>query len=168
MRCAATVAVGLAGRDPVRLVGVGERPRGSGLDQGGRSVQGAGLTDQHFQVVVQATAWPTPASRTNARGMRDAFPLPPNNDGLKRTGLKCQCCGRTIVLAVEGLYSTPKRGSSQRFCSPACRQAAYRGRQAHVQEDTPTQQHGGRGRGLNPPAAPTGARSSRHPGANSG
>jgi hypothetical protein len=82
--------------------------------------------------------------------MRDAFPLPPNSDGLERTGLQCQCCARTIVLSVEGLYSTPTRGSSQRFCSPACRQAAYRRRQAQVLENAPAQHHGGRGRQLNP------------------
>jgi ribosomal protein L24E len=82
--------------------------------------------------------------------MRDASPLPPNSDGLQRTGLHCQCCGRIIVRSVEGLYSIPARGSSQRFCSAACRQAAYRRRQAQALENTPLQKHGGRGRHLSP------------------
>jgi len=47
------------------------------------------------------------------------------------------------------LTRTP-RGSAQRFCTPACRQAAYRRRRAHVAEDTPPQRHGGRDRHLNP------------------
>ena len=37
--------------------------------------------------------------------MRDASPLPPNNDGLSRTGLRCQCCGRLADnLAADGQY----------------------------------------------------------------
>jgi hypothetical protein len=67
--------------------------------------------------------------------MRDAFALPPNRDGLKRTGLQCQCCGHEIVLAVESVFARTPRGSAQRFCGPACRQAAYRRRQAHVEEN---------------------------------
>ena len=82
--------------------------------------------------------------------MRDAFPLPPNGDGLNRTGLKCQHCGREIVLSVEGVFNVPARGSTRRFCDPACRQAAYRRRQAQVPENTPAQQQGGRRRQLNP------------------
>ncbi len=97
--------------------------------------------------------------------MRDVFPLPPNRDGLERTGLQCQCCGRVIVLSVEGLFARIPRGSTQRFCTPACRQAAYRRRLAGVQENTPAQRQGGRGRQLNPSPAAAGARSSRHGGA---
>ena len=69
--------------------------------------------------------------------MRDAFPLPPNQDGLARTGITCQCCGRVIVVSVEGLFHTSERGSAQRFCDQACRQAAYRRRQADMPENTP-------------------------------
>ena len=54
------------------------------------------------------------------------------------------------------------------LCSPACRQAAYRRRQAQVTESSPAQLSGGRGRGLNPATAPGGARSNHHPGASSG
>lgn len=57
--------------------------------------------------------------------MRDAFPLPPNQDGLARTGITCQCCGRVTVLSVQGLFQTSARGSAQRFCDPACRQAVF-------------------------------------------
>jgi len=97
--------------------------------------------------------------------MRDAFPLPPNEGGLGRTGLHCQSCGRVIVLSVEDLFQTPARGSTRRFCEPACRQAAYRRRQADVPENTPAQRQGGRRRNLNPAAS--GATSSRQGGAKS-
>ena len=69
--------------------------------------------------------------------MRDAFPLPPNSHGLERTGLHCQCCGREIVLSVQGVFAYAPRGSARRFCDPACRQAAYRRRVASVEENTP-------------------------------
>ena len=68
-----------------------------------------------------ATASPTPAH--NEAAMRDAFPLPPNRHGQERTGLHCQCCGQEIVLAVEDVFALTPRGSAQRFCGPACRQA---------------------------------------------
>ncbi len=98
--------------------------------------------------------------------MRDASPLPPNSKGLQRTGLHCQCCGRIIVLSVQGLYSVPARGSSQRFCSAACRHtAAAKPRfsrtprsSSKVDEDDDS----------TPDPSSGGARSSRHPGANSG
>lgn len=99
--------------------------------------------------------------------MRNAFPLLPNQDGLARTGLTCQCCGRVIVISVEGLFQTPTHGSAQRFCDPACRQAAYRRRQADVPENTPAQRQGGRGRTLNPSSKPGGAKSKRQGGASS-
>jgi len=85
--------------------------------------------------------------------MRDAFPLPPAEHGFARTVLRCQCCGRLIVLGVEGLFNTPSRGSTRRFCTPACHQAAYRRRRAAAPEDTPAQHRGGRTRSLAPPNA---------------
>ncbi len=100
--------------------------------------------------------------------MRDAIPLPASRDGLQRTGLRCQCCGRVIVLSVEGLFTTATRGSTQRFCGPACRQAAYRRRRAQTPENTPAQHQGGRRRRLNPSPPPSGANPDRHPGASSG
>ncbi len=78
--------------------------------------------------------------------MRDA--LPPAPGGQPRTGFTCQACGHVVITAVEGLFTNPNRGSHQRFCSPACRQAAYRRRHADVAEDSPRQHTGGRSRQL--------------------
>jgi hypothetical protein len=78
--------------------------------------------------------------------MRDA--LPPSPAGYPRRGFTCQACGRLVVTDIEGLFTNPARGSSQRFCSPACRQAAYRRRRATVAENTPRQHTGGRTRQL--------------------
>lgn len=79
--------------------------------------------------------------------MRDALPEGP--DGLVRSGLVCGCCGRLVVTTVEGVFSNPAVGSVQRFCSAACRQAAYRRRLRGVAEDLPRQLTAGRGRRLN-------------------
>jgi len=77
--------------------------------------------------------------------MRDASAEP------VRQTLQCQCCQRTIVVAVEGLFANPRSGSPQRFCNAACRQAAYRRRKADVAETTTAQRSGGRDRRLRPP-----------------
>ena len=76
--------------------------------------------------------------------MRDA------SDSPARDIHRCQSCGADIVTAVEGLFRNPKPGSPRRFCSPACRQAAYRRRLAGVAETTPAQHDGGRNRSLKP------------------
>jgi hypothetical protein len=81
--------------------------------------------------------------------MRDA--LPEGVDGSARSGLACECCGRVVVTSVEGVFSNPAVGSVQRFCSAACRQAAYRRRLGGVAEDLPRQLTAGRGRRLNGP-----------------
>ncbi len=93
---------------------------------------------------------PTPAhaEHDQKNGMRDAYPLPRTEDGLARTWLACQCCGRLIILSVEGLFRSPSSGSIRRFCTPACRQAAYRRRRAAAPEDAPAQHRGGRRRKL--------------------
>jgi hypothetical protein len=78
--------------------------------------------------------------------MRDA--LPPNAAGHARHGFTCQSCGQLVVTDVEGLFSNPERGSTQRFCTPACRQAAYRRRHAGTAENDPRQHTGGRNRRL--------------------
>lgn len=78
--------------------------------------------------------------------MRDA--LPPSPHGAPRYGFRCQCCGQLTVTDVEGLFANPTRGSTQRFCSPACRQAAYRRRRVGATETQPRQHTGGRSRGL--------------------
>jgi hypothetical protein len=54
------------------------------------------------------------------------------------------------VTAVRGLFAARRSGSPQRFCSPACRQAAYRRLRASVAED-PLQRRGGGARRLAPP-----------------
>ena len=74
--------------------------------------------------------------------MSDAFPEP------CREGFICPTCGRFITTAIEGLFRDRKRGSPRRFCSPGCRQAAYRRRLAGAPEDTRLQHKGGRGRHL--------------------
>ncbi len=79
--------------------------------------------------------------------MRDALPSSPH--GHHRTGITCTLCRSTVVTAVEGLFHNPQRGRQQRFCSPACRQAAYRRRRAGAPETTPLQRDGGRDRSLN-------------------
>jgi hypothetical protein len=61
---------------------------------------------------------------------------------------RCQCCSRDTVIAVKGLFRNPKTGSPRRFCSPACRQAAYRRRKVGIAETAPAQLKGGRGRRL--------------------
>ena len=74
--------------------------------------------------------------------MRNASQLP------RRDGFICEHCGRFCVTAIDGVFSNPKVGSVRRFCDPACRQAAWRRRQAGVAENTPRQQSGGRRRRL--------------------
>ena len=74
--------------------------------------------------------------------MRDASEEP------GREGFTCPVCGRFITTALAGFWVTPKAGSPRRFCDPACRQAAYRRRQAGVAEGTPQQTSGGRDRCL--------------------
>ena len=80
------------------------------------------------------------ASRRSARTPLDEEP--------RRTSFTCACCGREVVTAIEGLFYNPTVGSKRRFCDAACRQAAWRRRQAGVGEATPLQRSGGRSRGL--------------------
>ena len=77
--------------------------------------------------------------------MRDASSRP------EREVSSCECCGRDTVIAVAGLFSNPRPGFPRRFCSPACRQAAYRRRRAGVAENAPIQRSGGRDRHLRDP-----------------
>jgi len=80
--------------------------------------------------------------------MRDA------SDPVRREGFWCSSCGRFKVTAIEGVFRNPPAGSPARFCSPRCRQAAYRRRRAGAAEDAPRQHRGGRGRRLGPNGAP--------------
>ena len=66
----------------------------------------------------------------------------------RRVGYICPPCGRFIATEVDGWSLRATRGSPPRFCSPSCRQAAYRRRQAGVAEDVALQLSGGRGRSL--------------------
>jgi hypothetical protein len=79
---------------------------------------------------------------TTPETLRDASREP------ARELFRCQCCGRDVVTAIDGLYRNPQPGSPRRFCDPACRQAAYRRRLAGVDESTPAQRDGGRRRRL--------------------
>jgi 23S rRNA G2445 N2-methylase RlmL len=74
--------------------------------------------------------------------MRDASNRPDRKVSI------CECCGSGTIIAIEGLFSNPQPGSPRRFCSPACRQAAYRRRRAGVAESTNLQPSGGRNRNL--------------------
>lgn len=65
-----------------------------------------------------------------------------------RHGFTCPVCGRFIVTAIDGLFADTAAGRPRRFCSPGCRQAAWRRRHAHVDETTPLQHRGGRARNL--------------------
>ncbi len=66
----------------------------------------------------------------------------------EREGFTCGCCGRTVTTAIAGLFANPRPGSPGRFCDSACRQAAYRRRQAGVAENVALQHRGGRSRSL--------------------
>jgi hypothetical protein len=77
-----------------------------------------------------------------AETLRDA------SDPPAREWFHCPSCNRDIVTAVKGVFRNPKSGSPQRFCSPSCRQAAYRRRKAGIAESTPGQFKGGRNRRL--------------------
>jgi hypothetical protein len=68
----------------------------------------------------------------------------------KPVGFVCPPCGRWISTGLDGLVLWAGTGSARRFCSPSCRQAAYRRRQAGVAEDLPLQLAGGRDRSLQP------------------
>ena len=85
-------------------------------------------------------------TETTPDGMRNAL-------GPVRHGVTCASCGAYTVIAIEGLFYNPPVGSPQRFCSPACRAAAWRRRRAGVTENTPRQRTGGRSRHLRPDTA---------------
>lgn len=67
---------------------------------------------------------------------------------VRRVGYICPPCGRFIATEVEGMALRAQRGSPPRFCSPGCRQAAYRRRRAGVSEEVRLQIGGGRDRSL--------------------
>ncbi len=78
-----------------------------------------------------------------------------------RVGFVCPPCGRFVPTSVQGVVLRDGRGSPPRFCSPSCRQAAYRRRQAGVPEDVALQFGGGRDRSLLRSGAETARRARR-------
>jgi hypothetical protein len=78
-----------------------------------------------------------------------------------RVGFVCPPCGRFVPTSVEGVVLRDGRGSPPRFCSPSCRQAAYRRRRAGVAEDMPLQLGGGRDRSLKQSGSETARRGRR-------
>ena len=63
-------------------------------------------------------------------------------------GFVCPPCGRFVRTDLDGVLLRARTGSKPRFCSPGCRQAAYRRRRAGVGEDAPLQHEGGAKRSL--------------------
>jgi len=61
-----------------------------------------------------------------------------------RSGFVCPPCGRFVRTDLDGVLFRTRTGSEPRFCSPGCRQAAYRRRRAGAREDAPLQHDGGR------------------------
>jgi hypothetical protein len=81
--------------------------------------------------------------------MRDASPTPDQPaQAPTRHGYTCASCGHFTLTGIDGLFSNPQPGSPPRFCSPACRTAAWRRRRAGAPEDAPRQHHGGPNRHL--------------------
>jgi len=71
-------------------------------------------------------------------------------------GFICPPCGRFIRTDLDGVVWRARTGSPPRFCSPGCRQAAYRRRRAGVDEGVHLQHRGGRNRSLEPRQEGTG------------
>ena len=72
----------------------------------------------------------TPPTPAEPRLIGDPSPNP------HREGFTCASCRRFVVTAVTGVFANPKVGSPTRFCSPACRTAAWCCRRVGVPEDT--------------------------------
>lgn len=90
------------------------------------------------------------ASSPTRKRSRDASATTPRarTRAIKRAGFICPPCGRFVPTEVDGVVLRIGRGSPPRFCSPGCRQAAYRRRRAGVAEDVALQLRGGRDRSL--------------------
>jgi len=96
------------------------------------------------------TASPTRCAKpatANQATMRDTSTPDTTTEG--REGFTYASRQRLHVTAIEGLFYNPQVGSPNRFCSPACRTAAWR-RRAGAPEDTPRQHQGGSNRRLPP------------------
>lgn len=113
-----------------------------GADPSARSRDASGRT------TAAAPAAVTPAAQPNTSRSRDASAKPVLVGASERAGFTCPPCGRFVPTEVDGIVLRARTGSPARFCSPRCRQAAYRRRQAGVGEDVALQLRGGRDRSL--------------------
>jgi hypothetical protein len=78
-----------------------------------------------------------------------ASPVPAAVDvAVAPVGFICPPCGRFVRTDLDGVLWRARTGSAPRFCSPGCRQAAYRRRRAGVNEGVALQLGGGRNRSL--------------------
>lgn len=90
-----------------------------------------------------AHAGPEPSLRdASATGPRRGSPE------AQPAGFICPPCGRFVATDLDGVLWRGRTGSAPRFCSPACRQAGFRRRQAGVDEGLCLQREGGRNRSL--------------------
>lgn len=82
--------------------------------------------------------------------LRDASSTGPRSDPpvTQPVGFICPPCDRFVRTDVDGVVQRARTGSPPRFCSPGCRQAAFRRRRAGVDEGVRLQQRGGRNRSL--------------------
>lgn len=82
--------------------------------------------------------------------LRDASPAGPRRGSPEGqpAGFICPPCGRFVATDLDGVAWRARTGSLPRFCSPACRQAAFRRRRAGVDEGLRLQREGGRNRSL--------------------
>lgn len=79
---------------------------------------------------------------------RDPARSKPGRPEVNPVGFTCPPCGRFVRTGLDGVLWRARTGSAPRFCSPGCRQAAYRRRLAGVGENLPLQRLGGRNRSL--------------------
>lgn len=81
--------------------------------------------------------------------LRDAFSgSRPGLPEAQFAGFTCPPCGRFVRTDLDGRLWRARTGSPPRFCSPGCRQAAYRRRRAGVDEGVALQHRGGANRSL--------------------
>ncbi len=93
---------------------------------------------------------PVTSHREPEPTMRDASPTGPRpgSPEVAPVGFICPPCGRFVRTDLDGVLWRPRTGSAPRFCSPGCRQAAFRRRRAGVDEGVPLQREGGRNRSI--------------------
>jgi hypothetical protein len=137
---------------PGRVVGSGDGRR--------KRLNGSGDVSR---VEPPASRGIVPRRNAKATGSRDASGTRRGRNASTpaRVGFVCPPCGRFVPTSVGGRVLRVGRGSPPRFCSPSCRQAAYRRRRAGVAEDMPLQLGGGRDRSLKRSGSETARRGRR-------